>query len=156
VRTGVRATGLSGGGSEGAIRDGGSASSIVFRAVTPDQAQAIRAGEGIIRPKPFHGTTPTQHVAGTPHARDPWMSATRSFDSAVFFSTYGGTMPANLIVEIDLSKLDPSRIFDVSTPSNAARHLKTPFTRFAAAKHQEVLIYGEIPADAITRVHERF
>jgi RHS repeat-associated protein len=120
----------------------------VLRAVTPEQAEAIRAGKGIDKPKPAHKTTPTQHVAGTKHSRDPWSSTTRSPASAEYFATHGGTRPANPIVEIDLAKV-PGPVLDVSTPAKAAEHLQTPFTRNAAAAHQEVLIHGDIPADAI-------
>ncbi|WP_244590295.1 RHS repeat-associated core domain-containing protein, partial [Xenorhabdus innexi] len=49
---------------------------IVKRAITPEQAESIRAGHGISRPTPYHKTTPTQHVSGTKHSRDPWISTT--------------------------------------------------------------------------------
>lgn len=123
--------------------------STVLRAVTPEQVKTIRAGQGILKPTPAHKTTPTQHVGGTKHSRNPWTSTTRSSESANFFATHGGTRPANPIVEIDLSQINPSNIIDVSTAAKAAEHLTTPFTRNAAAAHQEVLIKGDIPASAI-------
>jgi len=121
----------------------------VKRAVTPEQMESIRAGNGITRPTPYHKTTPTQHVAGAPHSRDPWISTTRSQASAEYFATHGGTRAANPIIEIDLSKIPKDRIVDVSTAQKAAENLQTPFTRNAAAAHQEVLIFGEIPHEAI-------
>jgi len=78
---------------------------IVKRAVTPEQMEEIRAGKRITRPTPYHKTTPTQHVAGAPHTRDPWISTTRSSSTAEYFSTHGGTRPANPIIEIDLTKI---------------------------------------------------
>jgi hypothetical protein len=120
-----------------------------LRAVTSEQADAIRAGKGITKPLPAHRTTPTQHVGGTTHSRDPWTSATFRKESANYFATHGGRRPANSIIEIDLSKISPENILDVSTLAKAAEHLKTPFTRNAAAFHEEKLIYGDIPADAI-------
>ncbi|MFZ5987822.1 MAG: RHS repeat-associated core domain-containing protein [Bacillota bacterium] len=122
---------------------------IVRRAVTPEQAEAILNGKGIIKETPFHKTTPTQHVAGTKHSRNPWTSTTKRAESAEYFATHGGTRPANPIVEIDLSKINPENILDVSTTELAAQHLKTPFTRNAASFHQEVLIKGDIPQEAI-------
>ncbi|MCL6318242.1 type IV secretion protein Rhs [Pectobacterium atrosepticum] len=122
---------------------------IVHRAVTPEQAASIRAGNGISRPTPYHRTTPTQHVAGAPHSRDPWISTTRSQSTAEYFATHGGTQAANPIVNIDLSKIPSDKILDVSNAQKAAEHLQTPFTRKVAAAHQEVLIFGEIPSEAI-------
>ncbi|NPE50859.1 type IV secretion protein Rhs [Dickeya dadantii] len=122
---------------------------IVHRAVTPEQAASIRAGNGISRPTPYHRTTPTQHVAGAPHSRDPWISTTRSQSTAEYFATHGGTQAANPIVKIDLSKIPSDKILDVSNAQKAAEHLQTPFTRNVAAAHQEILIFGEIPSEAI-------
>jgi len=48
-----------------------------------------------------------------------------------------------------LSKIPKDRIVDVSTAQKVAENLQTPFTRNAAAAHQEVLIFGEIPHEAI-------
>lgn len=110
---------------------------------------SIRAGNGITRPTPYHKTTPTQHVAGAPHSRAPWIFTTRSQASAVYFATHEGTRPANPIIEIDLSKIPKDRILDVSTAKKAAENLQTPSTRDAAAAHQKVLIFGEIPHEAI-------
>lgn len=111
--------------------------------------ESIRAGNGITRPTPYHRTTPTQHVAGAPHSRDPWISITRSQTSAKYFATHGGTRPANPIVEIDLSKIPQNRILDISTVQKATENLQTPFTRNAAVAHQEILIFGNIPNEAI-------
>nr|WP_245929977.1 RHS repeat-associated core domain-containing protein [Mangrovibacter plantisponsor] len=122
---------------------------IVHRAVTPEQADSIRAGNGISRPTPYHRTTPTQHVAGAPHSRDPWISTTRSQSTAEYFATHGGTQAANPIVKIDLSKIPSDKILDVSNAQKTAEHLQTPFTRNVAASHQEILIFGEMPSEAI-------
>ena len=127
--------------------------STVFRALTPEQVKSINNGQGILKPTPDHKTTPTQHVAGTKHSRNPWTSTTRSQESAEFFASHGGinTVNPNPIIEIDLSKINPSNILDVSDIGKASQHLKTPFTRNAAAKHQEILINGDIPQEAIIR-----
>ncbi|WP_193323377.1 hypothetical protein, partial [Erwinia endophytica] len=49
----------------------------------------------------------------------------------------------------DLSKISSDNILDVSNAQKAAEHLQTPFTRNVAAAHQEVLVFGEIPSEAI-------
>ncbi|MCP4897533.1 MAG: RHS repeat-associated core domain-containing protein [bacterium] len=121
----------------------------VLRAVTPEEAESIRAGQGISRPQPHAKTTPTQHVGGTPHTRNPWISTTRSDESARFFASHGNTRSPNPIVEINLNKIDPTKVLDVSTPELAASHLQIPFAQNAAAAHQEVLVFGEIPPEAI-------
>ena len=72
--------------------ESGRNSNIVYRAVTPEQAKSIRAGNGI----------------------------------------------------------DLNNILDISTTEKATQHLTRPFTINAAAYHQEVLIYGDIPQEAIT------
>ena len=44
-------------------------SNIVYRAVTPEQAISIREGKGIVKPKPYAKTNPTQHVGGVKHKK---------------------------------------------------------------------------------------
>lgn len=56
---------------------------------------------------------------------------------------------SNPVVTIDLNKIDPSNIVDVSTTDKAKGILKTPFTQNAVAADQEVLIKGDIPPEAI-------
>ena len=55
----------------------------------------------------------------------------------------------NPIIRIDLSKINANNILDISTTEKATQHLTRPFTVNAAAYHQEVLIYGDIPQEAI-------
>jgi len=126
---------------------------IVQRGVTPAESSSIEAGNGIQKPTPAHKTTPTQHVGGTQHSRDPYTSTTRSSDTANYYASHDGDgMPlnkSNPVVTIDLNKIDPSNIVDVSTTDKAKGTLKTPFTQNAAAADQEVLIKGDIPPEAI-------
>ena len=124
---------------------------IVYRAVTPEQAMSIREGKGIVKPKPYARTNADQHVGGVKHKRNPWISTTRKLESARFFSTHGGDNEdcPNPIVRIDLSKIHADNILDISTTEKAKQHLKRPFTINAAAHHEEVLIYGDIPQEAI-------
>ncbi|WP_223868747.1 RHS repeat-associated core domain-containing protein [Paenibacillus sp. UASWS1643] len=55
---------------------------LVQRGVTPSEVKSIEAGNGIQKSSPAHKTTPTQHVGGTKHSRDPWTSTTRNSDTA--------------------------------------------------------------------------
>ncbi|MDD6081921.1 MAG: hypothetical protein PUB89_03610 [Oscillospiraceae bacterium] len=48
-----------------------------------------------------------------------------------------------------MSKIDSDKILDISTPEAAAKYLQTLFTRNVAVAHKEVLIYGDIPPEAI-------
>ncbi|CDG94436.1 hypothetical protein XBFFL1_560003 [Xenorhabdus bovienii str. feltiae Florida] len=88
-------------------------------------------------------------MSGTKHSRDPWISTTRSTETAEYFATHGGKQAANPIIKIDLTKIPKEHILDLSTAEKAAEHLKTPFTRNVSAAHQEVLIFGKIPPEAI-------
>ena len=129
---------------------------IVRRGITAEQVEKIICGEGIVKPKPPHRTTPDQHIGGTRHARNPWTSTSRSSETAEYFATHDSTgnllAKPNPLVEIDLSKIPPENILDVSTPAKAATQLKRPFCRNAAAHDQEVLIYGDVPAEAIVKL----
>lgn len=94
-------------------------------------------------------------MGGTQHARDPWTSTSRSSETAEYYATHdsqGNLLSTpNPIAEINLDAINPQNILDVSTPERA-QQLTTPFTRFAAASDQEVLIWGDIPAEAITKI----
>ncbi len=112
-----------------------------------DAAQ-VRAGEGIRHGVDTAGTTPTQHVQGTQHARNPWISTSRTAEGTHFFGTAGFTEPLAPIVAIDLGRVGHP-ILDVSTARLAQARLDTPFAQRAAARHQELLIYHHVPPQAI-------
>ena len=128
---------------------------LVQRGVTLEQAEMIARGKGIEKPKPPHKTTPTQHVGGTPHSRDPWTSTSRSSETAEYYATHdkNGNLLSEptAIIEIDLNKIDPQNIIDVSTPEKA-QQLTRPFCQNAAAYDQEVLIKGDIPIESISKI----
>ena len=122
---------------------------LVQRGITPEQAEMILNGQDISTPTPHSRTTPTQHVGHANHSRDPWISTTRSSDTAEYYATHvkGGPNSSkeivllsdpNPIIEIDLNKIDPATIVDVSTPENA-QQLTTNVARNFAAADQEVL-----------------
>ena len=118
------------------------------------QAMSIREGKGIVKPKPYAKTKVVQHVGGVKHKRNPWVSTTRRFASAEYFATYGGKNKdnPNPIVRIDLSKVNPDNILDISTKEKAMRILNLEDTTFVvrtAAFNEEVLIYGDVPQEAI-------
>ena len=120
---------------------------IVYRALRKGELETIQAGQGILRPLGGR-TTPTQHVMGVKHPSNPWISTTRSLESARFFATHGNTKPLGPIVAIDLSQVQSS-VLDVSTRELAEQSLKHPRTVNFAIKHQEVLISEIVNAEAI-------
>ena len=119
---------------------------IVYRALKQSEIADVKAGKGISRPTPAHRTTPTQHVSGTKHAKDPWISTTRCKKTAK--DKYGAN--GSPVVKIDTNKIPNPKdnVLDLSTPEKAAS-LGTPFARNAAAADAEVLIKGSVPANAI-------
>lgn len=87
---------------------------IVQRGVTSNKAASIESGIGIQKPTPAHRTTPTQHVWGRKHSRDPYTSTTRSNDTAPFTRNavaadqevlIRGGIPPEAIVEDNVVKI---------------------------------------------------
>ena len=102
-----------------------------------------------------HKTTPTQHIAGTKHSRDPFVSTTKN--ESVATTKYGSDQVRSVqgpYIEIDRAKIPAENIFDFSATELAAQ-LKTPFARAAAVADEEVLIYGSISQNGIIRVNKR-
>ena len=124
---------------------------MVYRALRAGEMASIRGGYGIVRGAGI--TTPTQHVMGSKHPENPFVSTTRSLESAQFFATHGGLKPPGSIVVIDLSKV-VQPILDVSTPATASTVLNHPRAMNFAVKHQEVLIQGGVNPEAIIGVIE--
>lgn len=127
------------------------AAHIVYRALRAGELESIRAGYGIVRSAGI--TTPTQHVMGSKHPMNPFVSTTRSLESAQFFATHGGVKPPGIIVVIDLSKVTQP-VLDVSTPATASTVLNHPRAINFAVKHQEVLIQGGVNPEACIGVVE--
>ena len=96
---------------------------IVYRALRAGEMESIRAGAGIVRGAGI--TTPTQYVMGSKHPTNPFISTTRSLESAQFFASHGGMKPPGIIVVIDLSRVTQP-ILDVSTPAAASTVLNHP------------------------------
>lgn len=115
----------------------------------------IADGKGIEKAKPPHKTTPTQHVGGVQHSRDPWTSTSRSNETAEYYATHdnsGNLLDTpNPVIEIDLNKIDRNNIVDVSTREKS-KQLNRPFCQNAVAYDQEVLIQGDIPSEAVTKI----
>jgi len=124
---------------------------IVYRALRAGEMDSIRAGHGIVRNEGI--TTPTQHVMGSKHLTNPFVSTTRSLESAQFFATHGGLKPPGSIISIDLSKVTKP-LLDISTPARASAILAHPRAISFAVKHREVLIKGGVNPEAIIEVVE--
>ena len=124
---------------------------IVYRALRAGEMDSIRAAEGIVRREGI--TTPTQHVMGSKHPTNPFVSTTRSLESAQFFATHGGLKPPGSIIAIDLSKVTKP-VLDISTLATASVILNHPRAINFAVKHREVLIKGGVNPEAIIEVVE--
>ena len=124
---------------------------IVYRALKQSEIADVKAGKGISRPTPAHKTTPEQHIGGTKHSRDPWISTTRCKDIATkkYAPNKDGT--SDPVIKIDTDKIPAKNILDVSTKEKADAILshKQPRIKNYAVHDQEVLIKGAIPAEAI-------
>ena len=127
------------------------AAHIVYRALRAGEMESIRAGDGIVRSEGI--TTPTQHVMGSKHPTNPFVSTTRSLESAQFFATHGGLKPSGSIIAIDLSKVTKP-VLDISTLPTASAILNHPRAMNFALKHREVLIKGGVNPEAIIEVVE--
>lgn len=121
----------------------------VYRAVKDSEITTINQGLGIVKPKPPAKTTPTQQVGGVNHKNNPWTSTTTDYDIAK--NKYGAE--GAQVIKIDLSKIEPRNIVDVSTKTKANEVLKTQKARNYATADKEVLIKGDIPAEAIKLVN---
>lgn len=119
---------------------------IVYRALRVGEMASLRAGNGIVRSEGI--TTPTQHVMGSKHPTNPFVSTIRSLESAQFFATHGGLKPPGSIIAIDLSKVTKP-VLDISTPATASAILNHPRAMNFAVKHREVLIKGGVNPEAI-------
>jgi hypothetical protein len=124
---------------------------IVYRALRAGEMDSIKAGQGIVRREGI--TTPTQHVMGSKHFSNPFVSTTRALESAQFFATHGGLKPPGSIIAIDLAKVTQP-VLDMSTPAGAAATLTHPRAINFAVKHREVLIKGGVNPEAIIEVVE--
>jgi hypothetical protein len=130
-------------------------SEIVYRALKDSEIADVAAGKGIVRPD--GRTTLTQHLMNANKATTPFISTTRSLESARYFATHGGTRAiANPIIMIDLSKIT-SKINDVSTLERATQQLNHRQAIGYAIRHKEITIGeqgvgGRIPPGAIVGI----
>ncbi|MET7538042.1 DUF6531 domain-containing protein [Streptomyces sp. NPDC005507] len=107
---------------------------VVFRSLAEGEDPAL----GLMARSPNStDVTPLSHVAGK--KMSPWISTTKLPDTA--FLKYGGN--ENGVVAIDLSKV-PGRVEDVSAGFPGKGRID-----IYAKKDQEVLVYQNVPADAI-------
>jgi RHS repeat-associated protein len=124
---------------------------IVFHALDPGkgEVQSVASGLGIVRGN--GNTLLNQHIRGygANHKNNPWVSTTRIYATAVWFSIEGGKqLQPNPIVMIDLAKVS-SGIHDVSTREGCIANGLDPTATSLALKHQEVTIRGGVSPDAI-------
>jgi len=126
------------------VADAAKSKDIVFRRISAAEESTFGT-KGINPTGPSATTTPTEHILGVKPS--PSVSTTRDYDVAL--GNYGrGGMP---IVEIDLSKVS-APFTDFTIPKNL-NSLTSPRAIYNATRDAEVLVHGQIPPEAIGRIH---
>jgi RHS repeat-associated protein len=149
LRARFGAIGRGGGASVGPATVGvaGGRDGVVYRALRESEVADVVAGRGISRPSGL--TTATQHILGANSASTPWVSTTRSRETAEFYASHGGALDTPLpVIEIDLSKVTYP-VLDVSTRSLAEGGLRHPRAIAYASAHEEILVRGGLNPEAI-------
>ncbi len=116
---------------------------------------SIEARAGITHGSDASRVSAQMHVGGNKRLDNPWISTTRSSDSAVFFGTHRYSQSMQPVVILDMRQIPAGRLLDISTIS-LAKGVTPPLgatSRAYAVKHQEVLVRHNIPQDAIIGIH---
>lgn len=124
----------------------GSECRIVYRNLRDDEDPS----RGLDAKNPDATYKPSGHVlhGSKPNWKSQFISTTRSRQVAL-----ESQWASERVVAIDLSKLDPSQIIDLSTDAGRSKHDIRGFTAINRTKSsQEVLLTGHIPTDAISWV----
>lgn len=131
----------------------------IWRAVRPEEIDRART-DGLTAKDPGASKTPFEHVY---HGSDDGFKSQyiSTSDSEKMANQWG---KESGVVKIDVSKLDPDSIVDLSTGEGRARHLgdisaAAPDSPLAQANKwargkKEILIVGHVPADAIVEVRD--
>jgi RHS repeat-associated protein len=128
---------------------------IVYRALNGGQEASALAGEAI-SPKDFNATHTIQQHIDDGKLNTQYISTTKKEATAEFYAKANpkrGKMNKSTIIAIDTDKLDPSKVFDMSSgiDPQTGKKLEMPALRYAT-KDAELLIEGGIPKDAYSVV----
>jgi RHS repeat-associated protein len=134
-------------------------SEFIYRAVRAEEIDTAMT-DGLTARNPGASHTPTQHVLGDNNSQ--FISGSDGDKGARMADDWARRSNTG-VVKIDVSKLDPDSIVDLSTGEGRIRHLgdvsASPSAdllkanKFARGK-REVLIIGRIPPDAIVEVKD--
>ena len=131
----------------------------IWRAVRPEEIDKAKT-EGLTAKDPSANKTPLEHVfeGSKDEFKSQYISAS---DSERMANQWGRDKG---VVKIEVAKLDPDSILDLSTGEGRARHLGNvsaapPGSPLAQANKWakgklEILIIGHVPADAIVEVRD--
>ncbi|MEV5683803.1 hypothetical protein AB0L68_11570 [Streptomyces sp. NPDC052164] len=129
----------------------------VVRNTTPTDRENIDSDKGIPKKKISRPVSEAQHVAGH-KGLSPWVSAT-TVPSGDVRNPHGGLFgKKSERIRIDLAYIDPNNLRNLTTVEGHQKFIlsKKPDRMVRAARDavrtQEVLIFGVIPADAITHL----
>ncbi len=123
----------------------------VYRNLSPGDKRRLNLGMGLKAKRPIDSDNrnPTAHVLHGSRIRTRYISTTRSADVARRYYNRD-----NGLVRIDLDKFD-GRVLDLSTREGRDQHLNGVMAKNYAKASEEVLLVGEIPRNAITRIRPR-
>jgi RHS repeat-associated protein len=110
----------------------------VYRALNKSQEADAKAGRSISPKNKTNVHTPQEHVENG-HLSTQFISTTRQLHTAQFYAKSRGST----IIEIDLEKMDDSKVVDISCGTELSGRAKK-----WARKDKEVLIRGDIPPSA--------
>jgi Pretoxin HINT domain len=125
----------------------------VYRVVRTKRDIQTALKSGLIAKAPGNAKRgPAFHVARGSDFDTRFISTTRSLKEArAIMAEYGGAG----ILRIDLRKASRVRVYDLSTTRKAAMFVKYPRTRNTAVSKRELLLEGNVPAEAISQASTR-
>ena len=124
---------------------------LVYRALNGGQESSALSGNDI-QPKDINATHTIQEHIDDGSLQTQYISTTKKKGTAEFYSKPNpkrGKLAPSTIIEIDTDKLDPSKVFDMSSgiDPQTGKALNQPALRYAK-KDAEVIIEGPIPKGA--------
>lgn len=130
---------------------------LLIRNISAEDAKALKKKQGITATDPKARVNIWQHVTGTKPS--PYISTTKLEGNELTNPQGGNLGGEHGTVRVDLLKISPKKLYDLTTRKGQdtwnLSNPKTDIKRQAledVVRTQEVLIKGEIPPDAITRL----
>jgi len=132
---------------------------ILYRVLTPHECSKF-AINGLVAKDPFATMTVEDFVStGSNAVKSQFISTSRTLEASRLFASHSYDKPRFIAaIDIDMALQAGSivQIIDISTRENARQHISTANERAVnfAAKFEEILIKGSIPASCIKIVEK--